>query len=121
MFKNYNMEKFKETILEGLKNKPKEWRDGQYVFNYINEHYDVARIVQYIDDIDCFYNDNEIDKFIEACYERITGKKVITVSDIRKYMHVIFPNTWELPVYVNGNPVKAINFDYDKSQLNLII
>ena len=35
-------------------------------------------------------------------------------------MHVIFPNTWELPIYVNGNFVKAINFDYDKGQLNLI-
>ena len=36
-------------------------------------------------------------------------------------MHVIFPNTWELPIYVNGTPVKAINFNYDKNQLNLII
>lgn len=115
------MENFKKTILENLENKPKEWRDGQYVFNYINEHYDVARTVQYIDDIDCFHNNDKIDRFIKACYERITGKKVITVSDIRKYMHVIFPNTWELPVYVNGNPVKAINFNYDKGQLNLII
>ena len=69
------MENFKKTILEGLKNKPKEWRDGQYVFNYIDEYFGVARIVQYIDGIDCFYNDNKIDKFIEACYERITGKK----------------------------------------------
>lgn len=114
------MEKFKETILEELKNKPKEWRDGQFIFNYIDEYFGVARIVQYIDGIDCFYNDDKIDRFIEACYERIIGKKIITVSDIKKYMHVIFPNTWELPIYVNGNPVKAINFDYDKKQLNLI-
>lgn len=114
------MEKFKETILENLKNKPKEWRDGQFIFNHIDEYFKVARTVQYIDSIDCFYNDNKIDKFIEACYERITGKKTITVSDIKKYMHVIFPNTWEIPIYVNGNPVKAINFDYDKKQLNLI-
>lgn len=97
-------------------------RDGQFIFIYIDKHYyGIAKTVKHIDDIDCFCNDNQIDKFIEACYERITGKKVITVSDIRKYMHVIFPNTWELPIYVNGNPVKAINFDYDKSQLNLII
>ena len=115
------MEKFKETILKELKNKPKEWQDGQFVFNYIDKYFGVARTVQYIDGIDCFYNDDKIDAFIEACYERITGKKVITVSDIKKYMHVIFPNTWELPIYVNGNPVKAINFDYDKGQLNLII
>lgn len=114
------MENFKKAILEGLKNKPKELRDGQYVFNYINEHYDVARTVQYVDGIDCFYNDNEIDKFIEVCYERITGKKVINISDIKKYMHVIFLNTWEFPICVNGTPVRAINFDYDKKQLNLI-
>ena len=120
MLKNYNMEKFKETILEGLKNKPKEWRDGQYVFNYIDKYFGVARTVQYIDGIDCFYNDNKIDTFIEACYKRITGKKIITISDITKYIHGLLPNTWELPIYVNGNPVKAINFDYDKGQLNLI-
>lgn len=116
------MENLKKTILEGLKNKPKELRDGQFIFIYIDKHYyGIAKTVQYIDDIDCFHNNDKIDRFIKACYERITGKKVITVSDIRKYMHVIFSNTWELPVYVNGNPVKAINFDYDKSQLNLII
>lgn len=114
------MEKFKKTILENLKNKPKEWRDGQFIFNYIDEYFGVARTVQYIDGIDCFYDDSKIDSFIEACYKRITSKKIVTVSDIKRYMHVILPNTWELPIYVNGNPVKAINFDYDKKQLNLI-
>jgi hypothetical protein len=114
------MEEFKKIILEDLKNKPKEWRDGQFVFNHIDEYFGVARTVQYIDGIDCFYDDSKINAFVEACYKRITSKKIITVSDITKYMHAILPNTWELPIYINGNPVKAINFDYNKKQLNLI-
>jgi hypothetical protein len=111
---------FRNEVLGMMKLKPKEWRDGQFVFNHIDEYFGVARTVQYIDGIDCFYNDNKIDAFIETCYKRITGKKIITINDITKYIHGLLPNTWELPIYVNGNPVKAINFDYNKKQLNLI-
>ena len=66
------LDQFKKALFEGLKNKPKEWRDGQYIFNHINAIYGVARDVQYIDRIDCFYNDSKIDEFIEASYKRIT-------------------------------------------------
>lgn len=63
-----NLSEFREEILTAMKDKPKEWRDGQFVFNYINEKYGVARYVQFIDGIDCFYNDDKIDQFIDKCY-----------------------------------------------------
>ena len=63
---NYN--DFKEDVLTALKNKPEDWRDGQFVFNYINEKYGVARYVQFIEGIDCFYRDDKIDQFIDKCY-----------------------------------------------------
>ena len=63
-----DLNEFRADILTAMKDKPKEWRDGQFVFNYINEVYGVARYVQFIDGIDCFYNDEKIDQFIDKCY-----------------------------------------------------
>lgn len=63
---------FKDDILKNLENKPKEWRDGQFVFNYIESKYgQVAREVQFIDNTDCFYNDSEIESFIIKTYHRL--------------------------------------------------
>lgn len=65
-------EELKQEIAEHKSAKPKEWRDGQFVFNYINCVYgELARAVQFNDNVDCFYNDNEIDKFIDCCVKRI--------------------------------------------------
>lgn len=65
-------EDFKEKIYQALKTKPVQWRDGQFVFNFIEEQYgDVARIVQFCDNIDCFYDDSAIDTFIVACWCRL--------------------------------------------------
>ena len=59
--------------VEGLKNeinyarnsKNPMWRDGQFVFNYIEQNYGiVGREVQFIDKVDCFHNDGNIDKFL---------------------------------------------------------
>ena len=62
----------KAEVLAAMENKPKEWRKGQFVFNYIDEHYaPVARQVQFQDEIDCFHRDDMIDKFIDACALRI--------------------------------------------------
>ena len=44
---------------------PKNWRRGQFVFNMVDRLYDVARIVQFHENVDCFYNDEKIDEFIE--------------------------------------------------------
>lgn len=62
----------KVEVLKAMENKPKEWRKGQFVFNYIDEHYaPVARQVQFRDGIDCFHRDDMIDQFIDACALRI--------------------------------------------------
>lgn len=67
--KKITFEEFKEDVLTAMVSKPKDWRNGQFVFNYINEKYRVARYVQFIDGIDCFHNDDNIDAFIVRCYE----------------------------------------------------
>lgn len=51
--------------------KPSHWREGQFIFNTIDSLYRIARTVQFKDGIDCFYNDSEIDNFINACYNRL--------------------------------------------------
>ena len=40
---------FRNEVLSAMNSKPKKWRDGQFVFNYIDEKYGVARSVQFID------------------------------------------------------------------------
>lgn len=65
-------EELKKEIEEAaIENKPKNWRKGQFVFNYIDAIYNVARDVQFIDKVDCFYIDDLIDDFIEKATERI--------------------------------------------------
>ena len=61
-------EKFRDDILLSMKDKPKQWRDGQFVFNYIDEVYGVARIAQFNKGVDCFYFDEKIEEFILCCY-----------------------------------------------------
>jgi hypothetical protein len=67
--KKITLEDFRADVLTAMANKPKEWRDGQFVFNYIDEKYRVARYVQFINGVDCFHNDEKIDEFIVRCYE----------------------------------------------------
>lgn len=62
------LDEFRASILTAMLNKPKEWRDGQFVFNYIDDIYCVARHVQYYDGVDCFYDDTKIDEFINRSY-----------------------------------------------------
>ena len=53
--------------------RPKEWRKGQKVFNVIDRLYgNVARDVQFIDGVDCFYDDSDetISLFIDKCWIR---------------------------------------------------
>lgn len=65
---------FREHIFNELKNKPKWSRLGQFVFNYIDEHYGVARQVQFVDGVDCFYDDSKIEEFIKLSFEKIGGQ-----------------------------------------------
>ena len=62
---------FKNDVMSSLLFKPKGWRDGQTIFNYIDCKYGVARYVQFEDGVDCFYNDDVIDEFILASYNVI--------------------------------------------------
>ena len=62
------LDEFRAEVLTAMLKKPKEWRDGQFVFNYIDEVYGVARSVQFVEGVDCFYDDKKIDDFIDRSY-----------------------------------------------------
>ena len=47
MAERLRLDEFRANILTAMQKKPKEWRDGQFVFNYIDEMYGVARYVQF--------------------------------------------------------------------------
>lgn len=64
----FTLEEFKEEVLTAMEGRAEWCRKGQFVFNYIDEVYHVARTVQFKGGIDCFYNDNNIDAFIECAY-----------------------------------------------------
>lgn len=53
---------------------PSCWRKGQSVFNVIDETWGVAREVQFVDGIDCFYNDDAINDFILHSWVKISEK-----------------------------------------------
>lgn len=51
---------------------PTYWRHGQFVFNRVETLFgEVAREVQFIDHIDCFYDDTKIDRFLDAVIKRL--------------------------------------------------
>ena len=59
------VEKLTDEIMSNMKNKPHNWRIGQFVFNYIDEVYHVASTVLFKDKVDCFYDDKNINNFIK--------------------------------------------------------
>lgn len=60
----------KNEVMIAMGNKPKQWRKGQFVFNYIDEVYGIARHVQFVDNVDCFYFDDQIDSFLHCVVDR---------------------------------------------------
>ena len=68
------VEGLKQEIYDWMPNKPKNWREGQAVFNYIDQAYGVAREAQFGYNIDCFYDDSKIDMFIKTCAEIISER-----------------------------------------------
>lgn len=61
---------FKDAIISNIKLLPKDWREGQKVFNYIDSHYgNIARRIQLEKRIDCFYNNDNINEFISESYK----------------------------------------------------
>ena len=98
------LEEFIQDIYIEMGDKPKDWRKGQFVFNYIEENYgDVAREVQFIDKIDCFYNDDKIDEFIEACYERLKDKLP------NKKLHALMLFDHERNLGISQDPTKWVH------------
>ena len=66
------LEEFKKEVIDFAEySKPKQWRKGQAVFNYIDSKYGIARELQFNHGIDCFYNDSCINEFIEKAVELI--------------------------------------------------
>lgn len=53
---------------------PPIWRRGQAVFNVIDKYWGVARDVQFIDGVDCFYNDSCIQEFIDHAWVLIKSR-----------------------------------------------
>lgn len=66
-------EELKAEVYTAMKDKPKEWRKGQFVFNYIGSKYRVATAVQFQDGVDCFYCDDVIDIFLRCSVNRINA------------------------------------------------
>lgn len=65
-------EQFKQEVMNYAYNeRPKYWRIGQAVFNYVDAAYGVARKVQFEQHVDCFYNDEQINSFLQKSYEII--------------------------------------------------
>ena len=64
-------EEFEAPIWEDVHNKPSFIRRGQQVFNSVEERYgsEVARAVQFVDGVDCFYDDSQIEEFLEHAYQ----------------------------------------------------
>ena len=65
------LNQFTSDVMRLTEECPKCWRKGQSVFNIVDAKYSVARDVQFIDRIDCFYNDEQIEPFLIAAYKRL--------------------------------------------------
>ena len=63
-----------DEIYAWMPEKPKNWREGQAVFNYVDEVYGAARDAQFGYNVDCFYDDEQINAFIETCAKIITDR-----------------------------------------------
>lgn len=76
------VEDFYKLIQDKVATYPSNWRKGQKVFNAAEEclleltNRNIARDVQFEDNVDCFYDDNAIDDFLNHCWVRL---KSITI------------------------------------------
>lgn len=67
---------FKNFIARELKKKPKEWRDGQFIFNFLDILIPgLSRELQYVKKVDCFYLDSEIPEFLNAAVDLMEEKE----------------------------------------------
>ena len=61
---------FEVPIWDEVNKRPSFIRRGQAVFNATEEIYGVAREVQFVDGVDCFYDDSQIEEFLTHSYEQ---------------------------------------------------
>lgn len=72
-----SIESFKEKILEAIKPYLKSLRKGQVVYNYLyNKYPDILKDYD-LSDVDCYYKDENIDSFINRCYDIIYMTNII--------------------------------------------
>ena len=71
-----NKFKFIQEIQKAIEDRPKIWRKGQAVFNYIESKYNIARNIQFNYNIDCFYDDKNIPAFIDKAYELLSKEEI---------------------------------------------
>lgn len=65
-------EEFKAYVMAEVKKYRKPFiRKGQAVFNIVNDHFGVARAVQFKDGIDCFHQDQNIEAFLQAAWKYV--------------------------------------------------
>ena len=68
-------EEFETPIWADVENRPSYIRRGQQVFNSVDAVYGVARMVQFEDGVDCFFDDGMIEPFLDAAYARYSKAK----------------------------------------------
>ena len=62
---------FEIPIWNEVNKRPTFIRRGQSVFNATEKYYGgIAREVQFVDGIDCFYDDSQIQPFLDCAYLR---------------------------------------------------
>ena len=74
LWKNKERIILRDTIISDAKRLMEihpEYRYGQSVFNIVDQYIGLARTVQFCDGIDCFYDDEKIDAFIEKVIDRM--------------------------------------------------
>lgn len=77
-----SISEFYNLIQDKTATYPINWRKGQKVFNAAEECLweltgrNIARDVQFEDNVDCFYDDNAIDDFLNHCWVRFKSYKI---------------------------------------------
>lgn len=66
-------EELRNEVLKKSESRPKWSRKGQFVFNYMDEQYGIARYVQFVEGVDCYYDDTQIDTFLVKCFEKLNS------------------------------------------------
>lgn len=82
------IEEFNKFIEDKIATYPKNWRKGQKVFNAAEECLweltgrNIARDVQFEDNVDCFYDDGAIDDFLNHCWIRLKSYQMLLFKDL---------------------------------------